>query len=270
MGKTQKLTFDVQGDFITDMARTWYYEEGKPYEKAEELLLSCMCGTTLSTEQLKVYAKDIMVGRRKLIGSTREDTFGMVDDNDFDPSIYFERQKQLANYHKNRIESEYIPNDEEEYDEEIEDKVLARYDGHSLLGSFMKAIRDEEKYGCNYGWLEPSGYFHEVEINHLDYAKEMVEQKGWKKDFNIFFKECIRGTGVNGDLGYEGDFLVSVKGWILLNNPSRGTATPKYNIKRGMTKAQREFLFDYYSKRKEYKLAQYYLEDNDFNHKFET
>ena len=52
------------------------------------------------------------------------------------------------------------------------------------------------------------------------------------------------------DVGLFGaaDWLVE-RGWVLLHNPGMGIATPTKNPAREFTKAQKEFLYDYYMER---------------------
>ena len=45
-----------------------------------------------------------------------------------------------------------------------------------------------------------------------------------------------------------GDWLVE-RGWILLHNPSQGIAFPTKNPVKRYTKAQQDFLYDYYMER---------------------
>ena len=45
-----------------------------------------------------------------------------------------------------------------------------------------------------------------------------------------------------------GDWLVD-RGWVLLHNPSQGVAFATGSLVRDMTKAQKEFLYDYYIER---------------------
>lgn len=45
------------------------------------------------------------------------------------------------------------------------------------------------------------------------------------------------------------DYLVR-RGWVLLHNPSQGIAIPTRDLTRKYTKAQKEFLYDYYMQRK--------------------
>lgn len=52
----------------------------------------------------------------------------------------------------------------------------------------------------------------------------------------------------------SGDALVD-RGWILLHNPSQGIAYPTESENHVRTKAQKEFLYDYYMERKCYSEA---------------
>lgn len=66
----------------------------------------------------------------------------------------------------------------------------------------------------------------------------------------------IKGTYPDGDyrLYNSGDALVD-RGWILLHNPSQGIAYPTESENHVRTKAQKEFLYDYYIERKCYSEA---------------
>lgn len=74
---SEQLNFKVEGEFITDLARQWFWLEDRPYSQCEELLLSCMMGSTDSQTQLKQYARDILEGRSKFTGINH---FLIVDD----------------------------------------------------------------------------------------------------------------------------------------------------------------------------------------------
>lgn len=76
-----KLHFSVTGEFITDMARTWYWLDKRPWELVEKLLLGCMMGTGQSKEELVELAKKVVHGQAKFIGNTADDSFAMVDDD---------------------------------------------------------------------------------------------------------------------------------------------------------------------------------------------
>lgn len=54
----RELTFSVQGEFITNIAREWFYLEGKPFDKVMELLMDCMSGTDETEAQIKRHPGD--------------------------------------------------------------------------------------------------------------------------------------------------------------------------------------------------------------------
>lgn len=78
------MKWNVSGEYITDLARTWFYEERRPYEEVERLLLECMCGTDTPKEVLKGYAYNIITFEYKFEGNTADDTFGLVDEEEKD------------------------------------------------------------------------------------------------------------------------------------------------------------------------------------------
>lgn len=74
MGK--QLHFSMDGEFLTAIARDWFWNMDKPYKKCEELLLSCMMGG--NEEKKRHVCQDIIEGWKKLVGVNE---FELVDDN---------------------------------------------------------------------------------------------------------------------------------------------------------------------------------------------
>lgn len=119
----------------------------------------------------------------------------------------------------------------------------------SQLDSFLERMRGPETTTEDYGWLEPSGKFHEVPFGeHQGWA--------WQKALELGFSCDAFDRGLGGDVLLE-------HGWILLDNPGMGLARPTASDTRPMTKAQREFLFDYYTERNRQDLAKKYLEEGE-------
>ncbi len=54
----EAVAFSVEGDFITDLARSWFFDEKKDYEVSEQLLLSCMLVDTSSMPEIEIRALD--------------------------------------------------------------------------------------------------------------------------------------------------------------------------------------------------------------------
>lgn len=72
----EQLHFSMDGEFLTAIARDWFWNMDKPYKKCEELLLSCMMGG--NEEEKRHVCQDIIEGRKKLVGVNE---FELVDDN---------------------------------------------------------------------------------------------------------------------------------------------------------------------------------------------
>lgn len=75
----EELYFKVEGEFICDLARTMFWDDDRPYEACEELLLSCLGTDEISLDEKKGIAQDILEGKKKLIGIN---CFDLVDDNE--------------------------------------------------------------------------------------------------------------------------------------------------------------------------------------------
>ena len=73
---SERLNFSIDGEFLTNVARDWFWNMNKPYKKCEELLFSCMEGG--DKEEKRRVCQDIIEGRKKLVGINE---FELVDDN---------------------------------------------------------------------------------------------------------------------------------------------------------------------------------------------
>ena len=72
------LTFGITGEFITQIAREWFYSGEKSIEKVMEILKDCMTGTDASEAKIRRYAEDILLGRAALRGSTADGTASLL------------------------------------------------------------------------------------------------------------------------------------------------------------------------------------------------
>ena len=75
----EALAFQIDGGFITELARTWFWDENKPYEVCEELLMNCLCGTDQPEGKLKWIAQQIIEGRKRFEGIN---AFTLEDDTE--------------------------------------------------------------------------------------------------------------------------------------------------------------------------------------------
>lgn len=141
------------------------------------------------------------------------------------------------------------------YDDE-EDEPTSSF-GSALLDSFMK--RQHTDTEDDYGWLEPSGKFHPVEFaEHESWAENHIRTNMSTEEWMAAYvhKPVIQQDAFGNPtdntmyklLHTYGDYLVK-KGWVLLHNPAQGIAKVTSNPTKPLTKAQKEFLYDYYIER---------------------
>ena len=219
--KKETLCFSITGEFVTNIARSWLYEERRPYTVVLNFLLNCMVGTKLKKATLIKYANDVLTGKKKFIGNTKDDSYCMVDD-DTDVltrySLYFEN----------------IPKPEPviEEDEDDEDGV---YNGVKNIREYEKRMQKHITKD-DYGWLSPEGKFTPVGWgSHDSWAREYINENYPNIDT---FKPHF----------YCGDYLEK-NGWILLHNPHMGAVEIPDSQLQKATKKQKEFLYDYFQER---------------------
>jgi hypothetical protein len=218
--KTTKeyVYFSITGEFVTKTARDWLYAEKRPYGKVIDFLLSAMDGTDLDKETLMKYANDILVGKKKIIGNTGDNSYGMVDD---DTDII----NEYKIFFENKPAEKFIIDDESSVDDSfIQNLNALERRVHKVAQKIMTG---------DFGWLRPDGKFFDVDWGkHESWAIEYVEKH--YPDRNI---------------SYAGDFLKE-HNWLLFHSPGGGNYVniPTDDI-QSATKRQKEFLYDYFMKR---------------------
>lgn len=210
----RRISFDIHGEFITQLAREWFYTGEKSHEKVIEILMDSMTGTDTPEAQIRRYAEDILLGRAALKGSTAAGTYHLEtyepgEEEQMPQSMNIwkevERRKKAEKNLRRMIERWDVAMDHisESTQREIRKELgeeTAEDRQQDALDSFMARMMDKEDHTTeDYGWLEP-------------------------------------------------DYLVR-RGWVLLHNPQQGIAIPTRDITREYTKAQKEFLYDYYMER---------------------
>ena len=269
---SRTVSFSVTGEFVTRTAREWVWLEGKPWSVVEEFLLSCMCGTSKSRAELVELATKVVIGRAKFIGNTGDGSYSMVEDDQDLAGKYIGRwTKKVQEMKKELRELEdkyyslttYLIDSGKGYllvEAGFSDNDDTPPLASAMLDSFMKQDAIErEGHTDNYGWLDPAGNFYPVEFaEHQSWAHEKVLELGWtSKDVNTWVDKS--GNTRCAWTGEEGDILID-HGWVLLHNPGKGIAFVTSSPMKPLTKAQREFLYRYYSDRGLWKQAEQYLE----------
>jgi hypothetical protein len=217
---TQTMFFSITGEFVTKTAREWLYEENRPYENVIDFLLSAMEGTELDNDTLLGFANDVLLGKRKFVGTTRDKSFGLVDDN---TNII----KEYPCYFSNKPIEKYAVEEKDDRDDVMQS--IRAYERR------LKKMLDENNVSDgDYGWLNPDGKFFE---------------SGWG-DHEKWANEYMEKHYPNQDIYYAGDFLKK-NGWILLHNPYNryGHADVLSDDIQSATNKQKEFLYDYFLER---------------------
>lgn len=214
-----KVSFWTTGEFVTTTARDWFWAENRHYKKVEEFLLACMSGTNTPKSTLLRYTRDLLLGRRKFIGNTLDESYCLVDDDTDIQELYANIELVLSVQDIERFLDANIRN--QEYDE-----------ARQKLKEFWP---DE------YGWLSPSADFFPVPwAHHQEWAQEYIEKHFTDSEQYAYYK-----TQEGQAARYSGDFLVS-RGWVLLHNPNQGIAHMTQHPTKSLTKAQKEYLYDYF------------------------
>lgn len=265
----ETVTFSVEGEFITGLAREWMFCEEREFGKVMDLLLSCMGGTEMSKKELRRLAEDVLIGRAEFSGNTANGTFCMTAyDANEQPDIperfnifcqYSEEIRKRKEAEKEKemymewyeVAMKYVPESlKNEVRRETGQPIENRY--ADMLAGFMERMLDEEKHSTeDYGWLAPDGTFYEVEWgNHQEWANNYLKEHLTEEEQKDALIEInVSGMAKSGtDIMEAADYLVG-RGWVLLHNPSQGIAVPTRNPMKRYTKAQKEFLYDYFMER---------------------
>ena len=60
--RSRVLTFSTTGEFVTELAREWFWVKKKPWSTVERLLLACLSGTDEPRVELVKLARDKKTG----------------------------------------------------------------------------------------------------------------------------------------------------------------------------------------------------------------
>ena len=188
----RRISFDIHGEFITQLAREWFYTGEKSHEKVIEILMDSMTGTDTPEAQIRRYAEDILLGRAALKGSTAAGTYHLEtyepgEEEQMPQSMNIwkevERRKKAEKDLRRMIERWDVAMDHisESTQREIRKELgeeTAEDRQQDALDSFMARMMDKEDHTTeDYGWLEPDGTFHAVEWgNHQEWANDYLDK----------------------------------------------------------------------------------------------
>lgn len=229
----EQLHFIVLGEWVTDRFRKLYWADQENFKDVIlPGLLLCMRGTDTPKETLEKYAAEVILGKRKFVGNTGDDSYALVEDEEHNT------YEKMRDY----VLKTWRPS----FDMSIAYKALETFVKNQEYAEERIKYRDEK-----YGWLAPDGTFYDVEFGDhsswaLHYLLENYEGDSLSEKADIIDK--------------ANDILVD-KGWVLLHNPQYLRAEITRNPTKRYTKAQKEFLYDYLVLRHRDKEAKEVMED---------
>lgn len=157
----EKLCFKVEGEFICDLARTMFWEENRPYDACEELLLSALGTDEITLDEKRVIVQEILEGRKKLVGVN---CFSLVEDG-----VNIRPISTKIKFLQDKLEIERIK-------KHMETNPLLYIDPYSTVKS-IKAAK-EHKQILTYEDAYHYFCFNELDFNYLnelhDYQKETM------------------------------------------------------------------------------------------------
>lgn len=138
------LQFKIDGEFVCRLARTWFWDENRPYEKCEELLLDCLNTEEITLEEKKEIVIEILEGRSKLVGLN---TFQLIDDGE---NVRKLSEKIKENDKKNLIHEILV--DMERNPISYVDKYAARKELDDYE-NYLKVTKDKKSIDSVVRWL---------------------------------------------------------------------------------------------------------------------
>lgn len=272
---TVNLQFKIQGEYITNLAREKaHVNHDIPY--AINLLMDCLETDQVSKNQRLLWCLQILNNKAHIKGTYPDADYGLMIDEESKTDIQSELcillqpmmtviQNSQESYQNLLQKYEFLLDYLNMPDyrlREIDKEYHQIYDEHifNIQSDNMPPILQEyidrqiSHTTDDYGWLEPNGTFHPVEWGqHEEWAVDYLDKHyPFKNNEHLY---CIPDDTNTQKHIVGGDCLVYKLHWILLHNPSQGIAKPQYDTIFGMTKAQKEFLYDYYIKRNKHNMA---------------
>lgn len=139
-------------------------------------------------------------------------------------------------------------------DEKLEDCI------HEFLNEGLPDIYQSEPSKVEYreyGWLSPTGDYYEAKFGeHEKEARNIIERSNWIEEYN----DWLCSTLPDSCYSDYGNFLTSVKGYALINDPS-GLCRYLVSNHKPLTKEQKDFLYGFFIDMGMTNRAESYLED---------
>lgn len=243
--EAMKISFGVDGEWLTDYIRESVINGERNYEWALQLMIDIVEPNRIDERQAEKMAQDIILGRSRFSGRTSDGTFS-YDERDETPNDLFKRfcaVNEMLKYERKTstkyCDAWYELVDLVEGNVERQDLLCdlnQQLKPPSMLQEFIERANSKDAQVREpYCFISPDGELFPVDWGeHNEWAQNYIKRHGMSMDDDGFARDY-----------YAVDYLVHDRGWLLLHSPGHGR--PKLTkSNKPMTKAQRETLYDYY------------------------
>ena len=261
----ETLHYTVEGEFITNFARDKLIKE-QDFDGAINILMSCLMTDQLSEAERYSLALEVLDGSKCITGVYPYADYGVCEEvppkhllrdyftkqNAAITKLRSENNDLLYKYLDLRDRCSEDMSSTKENDVPDRVNIVDQYEGNI----FSQAKSQDDLMG----FIEPDGTFHQVDwCQHSAWAKEYLDA-----NYDLYGDDAaLTARKLNGELRvlYNTDVLVYALHWVLLDNPHYGIPSPKYDEAYGLTKKQKEVLFDFYMATKQPKEAKQLYEN---------
>lgn len=241
----KQLHFSIDGEFITNLARKKVMNECN-LQGAIDLLESALETDDLNDLEQMGLIFNILLGNMAITGTYPSDDYGIIK-TEKNKNLWHNRLKNLGHELKDlRETNERLMEQLETINETIPESYKSQI--NAKLGETVFPEPDDmidlsklRENNDDYGWLTPDGIFMPTPfVHHEQFATQyMFSHTTQNERMNIMKKYSSRLT----------DWLIYDMNFILLHNPAMGPAQITHNPNGHMTKKQKDFLYDYLTKR---------------------
>lgn len=293
MQETRKLSFSITGEFITKTAREMLRDN--KLASALELLMNCLVTDQAPKLQILGLALAILNGDYELRGTYPGDDYGAVETSqhgqarnlmDHQESLrkklseleernraltqklifvqeylrenaYLFDQREFEDAYRNEFDGDFFEKTDDDIEAESALQILSAWDNAQSNDAAMPSgpspvedmlARLHAGSEDDYGWLFPDGTFYPVDFG---------EHTKWAIDYLTEHDPEYQQKVLTGETRFDlaTDTLEKQFKAVLLHNPQWGVAGISDETANRLTKTQREWLFDYYTKRNQPALA---------------
>ena len=250
----ETLQWQIEGEFITDLVRQWFWQENKSYADCENLLFECM--RNLEFDVKKKNALDIIEGRKKFSGIN---SFELVDDN------------KSIRYVTDKVNELWKQEEVRKIEDHIRGYAIDFIDPWSTIKSKKAAIEN------NVSTLEEC----EIWFHYSDRDQRVVARGEERQKFPIAYSYTAAGLWLidRPDLIFEakkmgGDFWENIY-QLTKDDPNLKVRNNRYIADKRIkeeNKKSRERLWKEYEKeaQKQFEKEPKFMSDEWFTYKYNT